>query len=76
MEGINKLRALTMWYNDQSEYLTEGLSLKSLIKLFDYSVKHQLPYMDDDYLYSDSLDEKTRVKALNFLRHLRKKENM
>ncbi len=75
MEGINKLRAMTMWYNDQSEYLTEGLSLKSLVKLFDFSVKHQLPYMDDDYLYRGNVDEKTRIKAVRFLCLLRKQEN-
>jgi hypothetical protein len=72
MEGINKLRAMTEWFNSQSEYLTDGMSFKQLERIFDYSVKNELQYMDEDYLFSDNIDIKDREKAIKFLSILRK----
>lgn len=71
MEGINKLRAMTMWYNEQSEYITDGLSFKQLEKIFDYSVINDLAYVDNDYLYSGEVTEKERIKYYKFLTKLK-----
>lgn len=61
------------WFNNQTESLTDDLSFRDLEKLFDYSVKNNLPYIDDDYLYSGEVTEEERIKALKFISKLRKK---
>lgn len=69
MEGINKLRAMNDWFNNQTESLTDDLSFRDLVKLFDYSVKNELPYMDNDFLYSGEVTEEEQKKHYNLLKN-------
>ena len=65
MEAINKLRAMQRWYDMQSEYMNFAFkSLKGMEKAFDYSIEHDLEFIDDDYLFSDNFTESERVKHI------------
>jgi hypothetical protein len=53
MEAIEKLRSMTSWYNAQSEYINQRVtSVAQLEKVYDYAIKNNLEYIDEDYLLS------------------------
>lgn len=71
MEAITKLRSMTQWYDYQSEYLNERFkSVAQLEQAYDYAAKHDLAYIDDDYL--SSLEPEEAAKHFKFLKQLTK----
>ena len=70
--AINKLRAMQLWFDLQSEYFNDQFkSIKQLEKIFDYSRKNNLEFMDNDYLYSDNVTEEEREGALKFINRIK-----
>ena len=74
MEAINKLRAMQRWFDMQSEGMNfEFKSLKGMEKAFDYSIEHNLEFIDNGYLFSANITEKERtihIKAIKKLQSI------
>jgi hypothetical protein len=65
MIAIEKLRAMTNWFNYQNEGLTDGLThVFQLELLYDYAKENELEFIDDEYLWSDNVTKEERQNAL------------
>lgn len=72
MIAIEKLRAMTDWYNWQNECLTDGLTtISQLERMYDYAKANDLEFIDDDYLFGNCEEEEARAAQL-FKTNLRK----
>lgn len=68
MEAIEKLRAMTEWYNNQSEYSNYAFnSLKGLERAYDYARASNLEFIDNDYLFDnfEGAELEKHLKAIN-----------
>jgi hypothetical protein len=74
MEAINKLRAMKQWFDMQSEYMNFGFkSLKGMEQAFDYSIKHGLEFIDNDYFNTIDMPQSEKnkhIKAINKLQNI------
>ena len=73
MEAIEKLRAMQNWFDLQSEYFNQQFkTIKQLEQIYDYAQANSLEFMDNDYLFSDNLEEEERKTALKFIEKIKK----
>ncbi len=71
--AIEKMRLIVEWANNQSEYINEQFkSLKAIETAYDYCQEKNIPFIDNDYIFSGNLEEheqneilKERKKWLN-----------
>jgi hypothetical protein len=74
METIDKLRAMHSWYDMQSESMNyQFKSIKGMEMAFDYAIKNNLEFIDNDYLISGifSNDEiKTHIQKIKKFQNL------
>ena len=71
MEAIGKLRNLVNWFNMQSEYFNQQFTtINQLEKVYDYAMKHNLEFMDNDYLLE--LNHEELDNAISFINNIKK----
>lgn len=72
MNGINKLRAMQRWFDMHDEHFNDQFNtVKQLEQLFDYSIKNNLDFMDEVYLFSNEIMAIERKKALKFINKIK-----
>jgi hypothetical protein len=68
MEAIEKLRSIINWANAQSESINlQFKSIKGIEQAYDYANKHNLVFIDNDYLWNECTEEERpeHIKQIN-----------
>jgi uncharacterized lipoprotein YehR (DUF1307 family) len=68
MEAIDKLRAMTNWLDWQQEHINQKFkSIKGMELAFDYAGKHNIEFIDTDYLFNnfEGQELKSHIAAIN-----------
>ncbi len=62
---IDKMRSIVKWADNQSEYINELFkSIKAIEQAYDYCTLHEIPFIDNDYIFSGELTADEQASLL------------